>query len=150
MVLACLFDAAAVEAVVTGPHGLQEAIGPGQVFIDMITNSPPVSRQLAALLADKGADMLDAAVSRLRVMGAPIGLDPKKLVSRAYGTNALPSSFILNSEGQVIAAAKGERDWFSEAAVHYIEIVTPGIPVKSPFLSSGVTGGKRVSWEGSI
>ncbi|MCH9046143.1 MAG: NAD-binding protein [SAR324 cluster bacterium] len=63
VVLACLFDGAAVEAVVTGPQGLLEAIGPGQVFIDMTTNSPPVSRRLAALLADKGADMLDAPVS---------------------------------------------------------------------------------------
>ncbi|HKI99103.1 MAG TPA: NAD(P)-binding domain-containing protein [bacterium] len=63
VILACLFDAPAVEQVVAGPQGLLEAIGPGQVFIDHTTNSPPVSERLAALLAEKGAAMLDAPVS---------------------------------------------------------------------------------------
>lgn len=63
VVLACLADAAAVEATVTGPGGLLQAVGPGHVFIDMTTNSPPVSARLAESLAAKGADMLDAPVS---------------------------------------------------------------------------------------
>lgn len=63
VVLACLFDAAAVEAVLTGPDGVVEALAPGQVFIDHTTNSPPVSRRLAGLVEEKGAHMLDAPVS---------------------------------------------------------------------------------------
>jgi 2-hydroxy-3-oxopropionate reductase len=63
IVLACLYDAAAVEAVVTGPEGVLAGIGPGQVFIDLTSNSPPVSQRLAALLAGRGAEMLDAPVS---------------------------------------------------------------------------------------
>lgn len=63
IVLACLFDAAAVEQVVTGPDGLLEGIGAGQVFVDMTTGSPPVSERLAERLAGRGADMLDAPVS---------------------------------------------------------------------------------------
>lgn len=63
MVITCLADATAVEAVVTDEGGLLEAMGPGQVLIDMTTNSPPVSQKLAGLLAEKGADMLDAPVS---------------------------------------------------------------------------------------
>ncbi|MCH9046967.1 MAG: redoxin domain-containing protein [SAR324 cluster bacterium] len=102
---------------------------------------------VAISIDEAGAGIVARFVKRLN-LSFPIGLDPNKLVSKAYGTNALPSSFILNSEGQVIAAAKGERDWFSEAAVHYMEMVTPGIPVKTSFLSSGITGGRRVSWEG--
>jgi 3-hydroxyisobutyrate dehydrogenase-like beta-hydroxyacid dehydrogenase len=63
VVLACLYDAAAVEAVVEGPGGLLEGVGPGHVLVDMTTNSPPVSQRLAARLAEKGAAMLDAPVS---------------------------------------------------------------------------------------
>lgn len=63
VVLACLADGAAVEATVTGPDGLLQAAGPGHVFIDMTTNSPPASARLAEALAAKGAQMLDAPVS---------------------------------------------------------------------------------------
>ncbi len=63
VVITCLADAKAVEQVVTGEGGLLEAMGPGQVLIDMTTNSPPVSQKLAGLLSEKGADMLDAPVS---------------------------------------------------------------------------------------
>ncbi|MCH8884890.1 MAG: NAD-binding protein [SAR324 cluster bacterium] len=68
VILACLADAAAVEAVVSGPGGLLETVGAGQVFVDMTTSSPPVSIRLARALAEKGAEMLDAPVS-----GADVG-----------------------------------------------------------------------------
>ena len=63
IVLACLADAQVVEQVVSGPGGLLESVGAGHVFIDMTTNSPPVSIRLAEMLAAKGAEMLDAPVS---------------------------------------------------------------------------------------
>ena len=68
IVLACLFDAEAVEQVLTGPDGIPEdgvleGIRPGSVFIDHTTNSPPASQRLAGLLAGRGAAMLDAPVS---------------------------------------------------------------------------------------
>ena len=63
VILACLYDAPAVEQVVTGPGGVLEGIGAGQVFIDHTTNSPPRSQRLAALLEARGAAMLDAPVS---------------------------------------------------------------------------------------
>jgi 2-hydroxy-3-oxopropionate reductase len=63
ILIACLADAQAVEEVVTGADGVLEAVGEGQVLIDMTTNSPPVSARLAKLLEAKGADMLDAPVS---------------------------------------------------------------------------------------
>ena len=63
VVIACLADALVVEEVVLGPGGLLEAMQPGQVFIDMTTNSPPISIRLEGLLGEKGVDMLDAPVS---------------------------------------------------------------------------------------
>ena len=63
IILACLADAQVVDHVVTGKGGILETIRPGQVFVDMTTNSPPVSIRLAELLAEKGAEMMDAPVS---------------------------------------------------------------------------------------
>lgn len=63
VIFACLGDAQAVEQVVEDPDGILSAARAGQVFIDMTTNSPPVSIRLAALLAKKGVEMLDAPVS---------------------------------------------------------------------------------------
>lgn len=63
VVLACLYDAASVEAVVCGAEGLIGSVGADHVLVDMTTGSPPVSRRIAAMLAERGAEMLDAPVS---------------------------------------------------------------------------------------
>ena len=59
-------------------------------------------------------------VSKLQLT-FPILLDADQAVSKRYGARDLPSSFLLNPQGQVIAAAKGERDWFSEQALSYFD-----------------------------
>ena len=61
-----------------------------------------------------------AFVAKLKLT-FPILLDPDGIVSDPYGANALPSTFILNPDGRVIAAAKGERDWYSEEAISYFD-----------------------------
>src|SRR5438105_7201143 len=52
-----------VEEVVLGSGGLREAMAQGRVFVDLSTNAPAVVRRLAASLAEKGIEMLDAPVS---------------------------------------------------------------------------------------
>ncbi len=52
-----------VKAVVLGENGIIEAARPGLTVIDMSSIAPLVSREVAAQLAAKGADMLDAPVS---------------------------------------------------------------------------------------
>ncbi|MFQ5611945.1 MAG: NAD(P)-dependent oxidoreductase [Anaerolineae bacterium] len=56
-------DTAALEAVALGPDGILAGMGPGKIFVDMSTASPSFSRKLAARVADRGAQMLDAPVS---------------------------------------------------------------------------------------
>ena len=53
----------AIEAVVLGERGLAEVMGPGTVLIEMSTSTPELSRRLAAVLAERGAAMLDSPVS---------------------------------------------------------------------------------------
>lgn len=98
VVLACLFDGAAVEAVLEGPQGVLAALRPGQVFVDHTTNSPPLSRRLAARVAERGATMLDAPVS-----GGDVGAQ-RGMLSIMCGGN--PAAF---DRCEPILAAMGRR-----------------------------------------
>jgi 2-hydroxy-3-oxopropionate reductase len=52
-----------VEEVVLGAHGLIHGAAPGLVLVDMSTIAPATAQRIAARLAERGADMLDAPVS---------------------------------------------------------------------------------------
>ena len=56
-------DTEALHAVTAGPNGILAGLGPGKVYIDMSTVSPAASKELAARVAERGAQMLDAPVS---------------------------------------------------------------------------------------
>ena len=62
------------EAVTLGADGLIDAVQPGQVILDLTTNSPTVVRRVAAVFAEKGVDLLDAPVS-----GGPSGAETGKM-----------------------------------------------------------------------
>jgi len=63
-----------VEEVVLGDEGVIHGAKRGSVLIDMETISPASVRRIAAALADKGVDMLDAPVS-----GGPAGAESATL-----------------------------------------------------------------------
>lgn len=76
---------------------------------------------VVAISLDKEPEAKIAAfVDRLNLTFT-ILLDPDGIVSDPYGANALPSTFILNPDGRVIAAAKGERDWYGDEAISYFD-----------------------------
>ena len=56
-------DTPDVEQVILGPDGIIEGAKPGSVVVDMSTISPVVTREIAARLAGKSIEMLDAPVS---------------------------------------------------------------------------------------
>ncbi len=56
-------DTSALHAVTGGLDGIVAGLGPGKLYIDMSTISPAASRALAAQVAGRGAQMLDAPVS---------------------------------------------------------------------------------------
>ncbi len=61
--IACVTASADVEEVVLGSGGALDGLREGSVFVDMSTISPAVTRALAARLAERGVQMLDAPVS---------------------------------------------------------------------------------------
>ena len=50
-----------------------------------------------------------------------IPLDSAGAISKVYGAREFPSTFLIDPEGKIIAAAKGERDWASEDALSYFK-----------------------------
>jgi 3-hydroxyisobutyrate dehydrogenase len=52
-----------VEAIFLGPEGALGRARPGQIFVDMSTNRPSLSRRLAETAASRGAFAIDAPVS---------------------------------------------------------------------------------------
>ncbi|MSV34490.1 MAG: NAD(P)-dependent oxidoreductase [Bryobacterales bacterium] len=73
-VISMVTNSEALQQVAEGPDGVLAAISAGKVWIDMSTVSPAVSRNLAAAVRKKGADMVDAPVS-----GSVITLQQGKL-----------------------------------------------------------------------
>src|SRR5450432_2334334 len=71
----------ALRAIAEGPDGLLAGLKPGKLFVDMSTVSAEGSRELAAQVADQGAQMLDAPVS-----GSLITLEQGKLTFMVGGT----------------------------------------------------------------
>lgn len=60
---AMVTNSAALAAITDGPEGLLAGLGNGKTFVDMSTVSPAASRDLAAKVRARGADMVDAPVS---------------------------------------------------------------------------------------
>jgi 3-hydroxyisobutyrate dehydrogenase-like beta-hydroxyacid dehydrogenase len=63
VVISMVTDDQALEAIAAGPDGLVAGLGPGSLYVDMSTVSPKASRELAARVRARGAEMLDAPVS---------------------------------------------------------------------------------------
>ncbi|MDY4219088.1 MAG: 2-hydroxy-3-oxopropionate reductase [Candidatus Faecousia sp.] len=63
VVLTMLPNGPQVKEVLFGEDGLAQYMHPGQVFIDMSSISPIVSKEIAGTLEAKGVEMLDAPVS---------------------------------------------------------------------------------------
>ena len=51
----------------------------------------------------------------------PVLVDPKMEAANAYGVRALPSSFIIDRQGNMAALALGPRNWDNDAANSLIE-----------------------------
>ncbi|MEP6756305.1 MAG: NAD(P)-dependent oxidoreductase [Chthonomonadales bacterium] len=63
VVITIVSDTPDVEQVILGENGVVEALRPGMTVVDMSTISPKVTKQIAADLAARGVNMLDAPVS---------------------------------------------------------------------------------------
>jgi 3-hydroxyisobutyrate dehydrogenase-like beta-hydroxyacid dehydrogenase len=58
-----VMDSRALSDVAGGPDGVIAGLAAGKIYVDMSTVSPALTRELAARVSEKGAQMLEAPVS---------------------------------------------------------------------------------------
>ena len=69
-----------------------------------------------ALSIDNESSTVVGAFVREHKLTFPVGLDPKMSVAQAYGARALPSTYLIDRQGRVVAMALGPREWDGPAA----------------------------------
>jgi len=72
------------------------------------------------LSVDRNGPAVPPFVKRLGLT-FPIGLDPDMVVADRYRVRALPSTFLIDRNGNTVAVAFGARKWDSKAAQEIIE-----------------------------
>lgn len=65
VVILCVTGSPQVEAVLTGPAGVLEALRPGAIIVDCSTSMPSSTVRMAQAVAEKGGRFLDAPMTRL-------------------------------------------------------------------------------------
>jgi 3-hydroxyisobutyrate dehydrogenase-like beta-hydroxyacid dehydrogenase len=63
----CVSDTNAVEAVLFGPHGVEESLAEGMTIVDSSTISPSATRQFAERVGAKGVRYVDAPMTGSKV-----------------------------------------------------------------------------------
>ena len=147
-----------LDAVASGPDGILAGLAADQIWVDMSTVSPRVSREVAKRVQDQGAAMLDAPVSGsvpqvqtgtltimvggdeqayakvepiLRELGTPthIGENGQGLVLKLAINISLAVQMLAFAEGLVLAERSGIDPKLA------VEVMT-GSPIGSPMLKA--------------
>jgi 3-hydroxyisobutyrate dehydrogenase-like beta-hydroxyacid dehydrogenase len=79
----CVSDTAAVEQVLFGENGAEEALADGMIVVDSSTVSPAATRDFATRVQMRGADYVDAPVT-----GSKAGAESAQLIFIAGGKEA--------------------------------------------------------------
>jgi 3-hydroxyisobutyrate dehydrogenase-like beta-hydroxyacid dehydrogenase len=74
VIISMVTNSSAVDEIANGANGMLAGLRPGQLWIEMSTIAPAMSRTIAGRVREKGADMVDAPVS-----GSVITLQQGKL-----------------------------------------------------------------------
>jgi 3-hydroxyisobutyrate dehydrogenase-like beta-hydroxyacid dehydrogenase len=80
-VITILPNSSIVEEVALGPSGLLEGFAPGSIYIDMSSSIPTSTTRIAAAMAERGVEMIDAPVS-----GGPEGAEAASLTIMVGGS----------------------------------------------------------------
>jgi peroxiredoxin len=75
---------------------------------------------MLAISVDHDPDLVPSFVKNHKFT-FPVLVDPKMEAANAYGVRALPSSFIIDRQGNMTAYAIGPRNWDNDAANSLIE-----------------------------
>jgi hypothetical protein len=60
------------------------------------------------------------------ITGLPVLLDPKGALARAFNARGIPTTVVINAQGQVVARLEGAADWSAPAAAALIRALAKG------------------------
>jgi 3-hydroxyisobutyrate dehydrogenase-like beta-hydroxyacid dehydrogenase len=162
--LSMVTNSAALGAIVDGPDGILAGMAGGEILADMSTVSPGYSREVAAKVRAKGADMVDSPVSgsvitlqegKLSVMVGgsketfdrikPVLLDigPKvthigdnglALVIKIASNLSLAVQMLAFSEGVLLAEKSGIKREIAVEVLTNSAIASPMVKYRGPFV----------------
>jgi 3-hydroxyisobutyrate dehydrogenase-like beta-hydroxyacid dehydrogenase len=162
--LSMVTNSAALGAIVNGSDGILAGLRPAKILVDMSTVSPAYSREVAAKVREKGADMVDAPVSgsvitlqegKLSVMVGgrketfervkPLLLDVGPKVTHVgdnglalvmkIGTNlSLAVQMLAFSEGVLLAEKSGIAREVAVDVLTHSVIASPMVQYRGPFV----------------
>jgi len=163
VVLTSLPDDDVVESVASGPDGILAGLAAGKTWVDLSTVSPRASRELAARVRGRGAEMLDAPVSGsvpqvqagtltimvggdqeayarvepvLRVLGTPtrIGDNGQGLVLKLAINISLAVQMLAFSEGLLLAERDGIDPHLAAKVMTESAIGSPMLKARVPLV----------------
>ena len=76
------------------------------------------------LSSDRGGAGGVRLVQAHGITGLPVLLDPKGALARAFDARGIPTSVVINREGQACARLEGAADWSGSDAVALIQRLT--------------------------
>jgi len=99
----------------------------------------PSMERLSKIMGDRSFTVLGISLDKegpkkvlpfIKRLGVtfPIAFDTSAKVSGLYGARDLPSTFLIDPQGRVVAAAKGARDWAADDMVAYLKEVISSKP----------------------
>ncbi|HLJ65551.1 MAG TPA: TlpA disulfide reductase family protein [Stellaceae bacterium] len=101
-----------------------------------VREMPSLDRAQGALGADLtilaisedrgGAEKVDPFLAQLGLHGLTSYLDPGGEVGRAFGARGLPTSFLIDKEGRILAKLEGEAPWDDPKMLSRLEAYAKG------------------------
>ena len=164
VIISMVTNSSAVDEIANAPNGMLAGLRSGQVWIEMSTIAPALSRTLAGKVREKGADMVDAPVSgsvitlqqgKLSVMvgGRPetfervkpllLDLGPKvthvgdnglALVMKIAVNLSLAVQMLAFSEGVLLAEKSGIKRETAVDVLTHSVIGSPMVQYRGPFV----------------
>jgi 3-hydroxyisobutyrate dehydrogenase len=156
-------DDDALQAVGSGPDGILEGLSAEKIWVDLSTVSPRASREMAGLVREQGAAMLDAPVSGsvpqvksgtltimvggdeqayarvepiLRVLGTPtrVGENGQGLALKLAINISLAVQMLAFSEGLLLAARDGVDPKLASDVMTESAIGSPMLKLRAPLV----------------
>ncbi len=81
----------------------------------------PQGLEVVAISVDQGNPDSVRKFAEDLELNFPIVLDPEQVAKQAYEVRALPTSYLIDRKGRVVAVGMGPREWDGEAAFGLLE-----------------------------